>query len=159
MKAYLAITMNDIFFRKLNERAIIPQRYSEGAAGYDICNLNTTVIDPFKQAYLSTGISVRFPPGYYCRIAPRSSISSYRIYIGAGVIDQDSVGEIRILAINHSEMSVTIPANERVAQLIFEKIITPIVYEVRKDPISKSTIFTLVPTKYKQRIERKYKLN
>jgi dUTP pyrophosphatase len=69
-----------------------------------------------------TGIAIRFPPGVYGRIAPRSSLAwRHRLDVGAGVVDPDYTGEIMVLLINNSEDVYIINYGDRVAQLIFER--------------------------------------
>ena len=53
---------------------------------------------------VSTGISIAVPFGYYGRIAPRSGLACKNfIDVGAGVIDCDYRGEVKILLFNFSD--------------------------------------------------------
>lgn len=49
---------------------------------------------------------------------------------GAGVIDADYRGQVKILLFNHSESDFPISEGDRVAQLVLERIYTPEVLEV-----------------------------
>src|SRR5437588_3761461 len=81
-------------------------------------------IPPNERMAVSTGIAIATPPGTYARIAPRSGLAAkYSIDIGAGVIDQDYRGEIKVILINHSKYPYQVRPGDRIAQLILEKIL------------------------------------
>jgi dUTPase len=65
------------------------------------------------------------------RVAPRSGLASkHFIDTGAGVIDADYRGQVKVLLFNHSDANFPIAEGDRVAQLIIERIYTPEVVEV-----------------------------
>lgn len=67
------------------------------------------------------------------RIAPRSGLASkHFIDTGAGVIDADYRGQVKVLLFNHSEKDFEIKEGDRVAQLVLERIYTPDVVEVQE---------------------------
>lgn len=67
------------------------------------------------------------------RIAPRSGLASkHFIDTGAGVIDADYRGQVKVLLFNHAETDFEIKEGDRVAQLIIERIYTPDVVEVQE---------------------------
>src|SRR5437588_6061401 len=83
-----------------------------------------TTIPPNERMAISTGIAIATPPGTYARIAPRSGLAAkHSIEIGAGVIDQDYRGEIKVILINHSKYPYQVRPGDRIAQLILEKIL------------------------------------
>lgn len=49
---------------------------------------------------------------------------------GAGVIDADYRGEVKVLLFNHSDKDFDVKAGDRIAQLVLERIYTPEVMEV-----------------------------
>ena len=49
----------------------------------------------------------------------------HSIDVGAGVIDEDYTGEVKVLLINHSDKEYQIQSGDRIAQLILEEIKTP----------------------------------
>ena len=81
---------------------------------------------------MSTGIKVRLPIGTYGRIAPRSGLSLKGLDIAAGVIDRDYIGEIKVMLVNNSLHDFTVKANDRVAQLIIERMATVNIENVNK---------------------------
>ncbi|KAI1856190.1 uncharacterized protein JN550_013883 [Neoarthrinium moseri] len=65
------------------------------------------------------------------RVAPRSGLASKNfIDTGAGVIDADYRGPVKVLLFNHGEADFKVAEGDRVAQLIIERIYTPEVVEV-----------------------------
>jgi dUTP pyrophosphatase len=65
---------------------------------------------------ISTGLQIVIPIKYYGRIAPRSGLAlNHFIDIGAGVIDQDYRGEVKVLLFNFGEndFKVRIGINSR----------------------------------------------
>ena len=71
------------------------------------------------------------PPGTYVRIAPRSGLAiRYLIDVGAGVVDLDYWGEIKVVFFNHSAKDFAIQGGDLIAQIILERIETPQVKKV-----------------------------
>jgi dUTP pyrophosphatase len=112
---------------KLDENAKIPEYGSEYAAGIDLFSSNTEdIIIPAKNRKLiSTGLYISWDdPKYYMRIAPRSGLSVKNcIDVGAGVIDYDYRGELKILLINNSnDKEFIVSKNMKIAQMIPTKM-------------------------------------
>jgi len=111
---------------KLNyEDSQAPTRGSDEAAGYDLYSYESETVVPKQIKLIDTGISIRVPEGTYGRIAPRSSVSKKGILINAGVIDRDYRGPVKVMVHNLSNNDYVIKKNDRIAQLILEKIKTP----------------------------------
>lgn len=109
----------------LHEDARVPSRKSPQAAGYDITAAEEAQVPPRGRTLVSTGLAVALPDGCYGRIAPRSGTSSkHGIETGAGVIDADYRGEVKVLLYNHSDEAFPVHSGDRIAQLILEKIDT-----------------------------------
>ena len=112
---------------KLDENAKIPEYGSEYAAGIDLFSSNTEdiIIQPKNRKLISTGLYISWEdPNYYMRIAPRSGLSVKNcIDVGAGVIDFDYRGELKILLINNSnEKEFIVSKNMKIAQMIPTKM-------------------------------------
>lgn len=104
--------------------ATVPTKGSATAAGYDIYASQPCVIPAMGQGLVSTDISFTVPVGTYGRIAPRSGLAvKHGIQTGAGVVDRDYTGEVKIVLFNHSKKDFEVSKGDRVAQLILEKII------------------------------------
>ena len=112
--------------RRLSEFATIPVRGSALAAGYDLAAADDCVVPARGRALVSTGLSMACPEGTYGRIAPRSGLAwKNMIDTGAGVIDADYRGEVKVLLFNHEQNDFVVKRGDRVAQFILEKICTP----------------------------------
>lgn len=118
----------------LSPYARVPERQSAGAAGYDLSSAVDVLIASNSWALVSTGLAIAVPPGTYARIAPRSGLSLRGTVVGAGVIDADYRGEVKVLLFNHSSTDLQVKRGDRVAQLVLEVIATPLVSVVEELP-------------------------
>ncbi|TNY19945.1 dUTPase-like protein [Rhodotorula diobovata] len=117
--------------QRLVDSAKLPARGSALAAGYDLAAAEAKVVPAQGKALISTGLAIAVPEGTYGRIAPRSGLASkHMIDTGAGVIDADYRGEVKVLLFNHAKEDFQVNAGDRVAQLILERIVTPEPQEV-----------------------------
>lgn len=67
------------------------------------------------------------------RVAPRSGLASKNfIDTGAGVIDADYRGSLKVLLFNHAETDYEVKEGDRIAQLVLERIYNPEVAEVEE---------------------------
>ena len=109
----------------------MPVRGSVLAAGYDIAASTDTVVPARGKALVKTDLAMAIPEGHYGRIAPRSGLA-WKNFIdtGAGVIDADYRGEVKVMLFNHDENDFAVKRGDRVAQLILEQISTPEVIAV-----------------------------
>ena len=115
----------------LRENAVLPVRGSAGVAGYDLCAANNCIIPSRGKGTVDTRLAVSLPPGTYARIAPRSGLAIRNfIDVGAGVVDSDYRGEIKVILFNHSAEDFAVQAGDQIAQLILERIETPQVKKV-----------------------------
>src|SRR5436305_10103050 len=114
-----------------SETAILPQRQSPGAAGYDLYSPKDILIPVGKQVKINMKIKVIFPNGCYGQITTRSSLATkHGLYIPTGVIDQDYCGEIYVVIGNNGSEDYCIQKGERIAQLILQCIKTPKVVQI-----------------------------
>lgn len=119
--------------KKLHPDAKIPIRGSPLAASYDIFSNEEFTIAPKGKYLFSTGISMAIPSGHYGRVAPRSGLATkHFIDVGAGVIDEDYRGEVKVLLFNFGEDGYLVGKGDRIAQLILERISTPKIEEVEE---------------------------
>jgi dUTP pyrophosphatase len=121
---------NKLIVCKNHDDAIIPKRGSEQAAGYDLYTIDEGRLMPKQTHLFDTGISFTVPEGTYGRIAPRSGLSKKGILVNAGVVDRDYTGPVKVMLHNLSDEMYQVKKNDRIAQLIIEKIATPIIEEV-----------------------------
>lgn len=91
----------------LHPGAVAPSRGSAAAAGYDLAALMAGVVPARGRALLQTGVAIALPSDVYGRIAPRSGLSWKKgLDVGAGVIDADYRGELRVLLFNLTDDDV-----------------------------------------------------
>jgi dUTP pyrophosphatase len=115
----------------LHDGVHLPTRGSGGAVGYDLYSDEDVSIVRGARALISTGVAIVLPVGTYGRVAPRSGLAvKHGINVGAGVIDPDYTGEVKVLLFNHGEGVFEVKKGDRVAQLVIEKCETPEVQEV-----------------------------
>ena len=122
---------NRLLVKLLSPNARKPTRGSSAAAGYDLyCSEENVLIPAGDRRPVDTGIAIAFTNPeirVYARIAPRSGLSVRGLDIGAGVVDPDYRGSVKVLLINNSVDGVPFQINQgdRIAQLILERIETP----------------------------------
>ncbi|GMK54634.1 hypothetical protein CspeluHIS016_0112200 [Cutaneotrichosporon spelunceum] len=109
--------------KRLAPEAIIPTRGSASAAGFDLYASQPTTVPARGKAMVDTDISIALPEGTYGRIAPRSGLAAkHSIDTGAGVIDVDYRGPIKVILFNFSDADFAISTGDRIAQLILEEV-------------------------------------
>jgi len=117
---------NTILVKKLVNDAIIPKRATEGSAGYDLYSYEDGTIDSLSQQMISTKISMNIPEQHCGLIWSRSGLSARSgIETGAGVIDSDYRGEIKVILHNHSDKKFCYKKGMRIAQMLIMPVITP----------------------------------
>lgn len=90
--------------KKLIPQAELPYKGSALAAGYDLSSAEDISVKAHSKQLISTGISMAIPEGYYGWMAPRSGLAAkHFIDVGAGVIDADYRGEVKVLLFNFSD--------------------------------------------------------
>lgn len=120
-----------LLFKKLSDQATIPSRGSNFSVGYDLHSAEQKEIPPRGKAMISTGLQMKLPEGCYGRVAPRSGLAwKHSIDVGAGVIDPDYRGELRVILFNLGDETFQVNKGDRIAQLICEQALIPEVQEV-----------------------------
>lgn len=128
--------MSTLRIKRLSQNAILPVRGSAQAAGYDLASAEYVVVPAHGKAIAKTDLAMVIPEGHYGRIAPRSGFSwKKHTDIGAGVIDSDYRGNVGVVIFNHSDEDILVDKGDRVAQLIIERISTPVVVDVGDDEL------------------------
>lgn len=141
-------------FAKLTEKAFAPTRGSDLAAGCDLKRYVSKVPLKIRQthnnqfisisayeytipardkAVVLTDLAIEVPSGCYGRVAPRSGLAAKNfIDVGAGIIDEDYRGNVGVVLFNHGPEPFHVAPGDRIAQLICERIVYPVLEEVPK---------------------------
>ena len=115
----------------LNEDAKMPFKGSAKAAGFDLCSSLDKTIPARGKQVVETGIKIMLPEGCYGRIAPRSGLAvNHSLDVGAGVVDEDYRGEIKVVMFNLSDSDFEVKKGMRIAQLVCERIFYPSIEKV-----------------------------
>lgn len=112
-----------INIKKLTETAILPERGSAYAAGYDLfADLQETVeIKPHETKMIGTGLAMEIPEGYFGGVFARSGLSAkegLRPANCVGVVDTDYRGEVKVALHNDGEIIREIKPGQKIAQLV-----------------------------------------
>lgn len=121
-------------FKRLpsNPDLALPARASGGAAGYDVRSCEGFRLPPGGVHAACTGLVMELPHGVECQVRPRSGLAArYGITLpnSPGTIDSDYRGELKILMQNLGPEPVEIGRGDRIAQLVFNRCLTPLVEE------------------------------
>jgi dUTP pyrophosphatase len=120
-------------YTKVVPEAYPPTKGSVKAAGYDLKSVYDCTVPARGKALVDTGIKVQLPEGCYGRIAPRSGLAVKNfIDVGAGVVDEDYRGVIKVVLFNHSDSAFEVKSGDRIAQFICERIYYPDLEEVKE---------------------------
>ena len=131
---------------RLSPQARLPVKASAGAAGYDLFASESAVVPAsavrdgrvvIGHALVGTGLAISLPPGHVGRIGARSGLSvKHNIEVGAGWIDPDYRGEVKIEMKNFSDRDFIVEAGMRVAQLFILPCASPVLEEADSLPSS-----------------------
>jgi dUTP pyrophosphatase len=113
--------MEAVFIKRLSEKATLPTRGSQDAAGLDLYSAEEVTIPPNGRMTVRTDIAISPPAGTYGRIASRSGLTrDFGIVTLAGVVDADYRGNIFVLLFNFGKEEFKVKEHDRIAQIIFE---------------------------------------
>lgn len=109
--------------KKSRDDAVIPKYATEFSAGADLyaCIDEPVEIIPGETAFISAGLALEIPEGFFGLVAARSGLASKCGIAPAnkiGVIDSDYRGEVTVALFNHSNEVRQICPGERIAQII-----------------------------------------
>ena len=94
-------------------------RGSSSAAGLDVTSAETVVLLAGESALIRTGLVIAVPEGHVGILKSRSGMSvKFKIEVGAGVIDSDYRGEVRVHLYNHGYDSYKVNKGDRISQLL-----------------------------------------
>ena len=101
----------------------VPAYSHPGDAGADLRSAVNEVVPARGNALVPTGICIALPDGHVGLVWPRSGLAvKHALDCGAGVIDSQYRGEIKVLLFNHSDADYRINKGDRIAQLLVQKV-------------------------------------
>ena len=90
-----------MLFVKMSSKAVTPTRATEHSAGLDFYSPTDYIMPPYSHLQIPAQIRVKIPLGHYRRLASKSGLAMiHQVHVGAGVIDPDYRGEVKVLLIN-----------------------------------------------------------
>ena len=120
-----------ITFKRLDEKAVIPERATPGSAGLDIsaCLDSPVVLEPGDIKMIPTGLAAQIDcDDVALLIYPRSGLSAKHGVTLAncvGVVDSDYRGAWFIPLINNGREPFTVENGMRIAQLVPTRVLFP----------------------------------
>lgn len=112
-------------FKKLTDKAILPERATKGSAGYDISASQSVTIQPGEIKLVPTGLAVQMEQDDVMLLIDRSSNPRKRGIVlsnSVGVIDHDYFpNEFMGMFTNITDQPVMIKAGQRIMQAVFVK--------------------------------------
>ena len=111
---------------RMNETEL-PKYETIGAAGMDVrANIKEPItLAPGAIKLIPIGLKVEIPLGYEIQVRPRSGLAlkhGLGMANSVGTIVSDFRGEIGVISINLSDKPYTIQPQERIAQIILNKV-------------------------------------
>jgi len=114
--------------KTLSENAKLPVYATSGSAGVDLCSAVSLTIDPGKIALVKTNLSLEMPSNIEAQIRSRSGLAIKNgIFVlnAPGTIDSDYRGDVGVILANFGEKSFDVNIGDRIAQMVFAKVIKP----------------------------------
>ena len=100
---------------RLAEESKLPTKKYAGDAGFDLYSTIDVVIEPHTTAIIPTGIAIELPSGFFGWITNKSS---KEYLVGAGIVDNNYRGEIKVRIFNVLNKKIYIKEGDAIAQLI-----------------------------------------
>jgi len=124
-----------IKIKTFSENAKIPSYATAGSAGVDLCSAVAVTIEPGKIALVKTNLSLEMPPNIEGQIRSRSGLAIKNgIFVlnAPGTIDSDYRGDVGVILANFGEKTFEVNIGDRIAQMVFAKVIKPEFVEARE---------------------------
>ena len=131
----------EVRFTRIHADAQAPSRGSEMAAGWDLRTVEQTTVRKGGSVRVQTGLIIAIPSGFEGQVRARSSLAGKGLILpnAPGTIDADYRGELQVLLTWIGEGdSFTIPAGERIAQLVINRVPEVKFVEVSEDELGQT---------------------
>lgn len=118
---------------KIDETGYLPTKAHSSDSCYDLYLAKPLVIEPLQKSVADLKIAIQFPEGYGGQIRPRSSVElNNNILIHNGTIDNEYIGNLKIIVSNYGNVPVQFKRGDRIAQLFIESVLPSKIKEVEK---------------------------
>lgn len=106
---------------------LLPKYETSGSAGMDVrANIEEPIIlGSLERVLVPTGLKIAIPEGYEVQVRPRSGLAikhGITLLNTPGTIDSDYRGELKVIIVNLSKDEYTINPQERIGQLVLNKV-------------------------------------
>ena len=128
----------DVLIKRLDPGLPLPARSHPGDAGVDLVAAAGVDLAPGARAMVPTGIAIALPDGYAAFVHPRSGLAAKHgvtIVNAPGTVDAGYRGEIRVTLLNTDPaQAVSFQRGDRIAQLVIQRVASPVFHEVDSLP-------------------------
>ena len=110
-----------------DEGVTLPKYETSGSAGMDVrANISEPIVlGSLDRVLIPLGLRLEIPEGYEVQVRPRSGLAlkhGIGMVNSIGTIDSDYRGEIGAIIVNLSKEPYTIQPQERIGQLVLNKV-------------------------------------
>ncbi len=129
------IAMKVLIKRLHSDELPLPHYLTPGSAGVDLyAAIESELVIPVGgRVLVPTGLAIAMPTDCEAQIRPRSGLAlKYGLTLlnSPGTIDSDYRGEIKLIVINLGDKAYTLKRGERIAQMVFSRLIQAELEEV-----------------------------
>jgi len=110
---------------KKSQDAKIPSYAHQDDSGADLYASEDCTLEPMKISLIGSGVHLAIPQGYEAQVRPKSGLAlkhGIAFVNSIGTIDAGYRGEIKIIAINLSQVPYEVKKGTKIGQLVFQKI-------------------------------------
>ena len=143
--------MVEIGFKKVHNKARLPEKAHLSDAGFDVYAVEDTVLKPFTPTLVKTGLIPNIPEGYEIQVRPRSGMAlknGVTVWNAPGTVDAGYKGEIGVILLFSPEngslsrliqdgtgvrkelSEFKVHAGDRIAQFVVAPVLPCTVHEV-----------------------------
>ncbi len=123
--------MKTIYFKKVNEKAVIPTYAHPGDAGMDLYSVEDVTIAAGAFGLVRTGLCMELAPKTEAQIRSRSGLALKNgvfVLNSPGTIDEGYRGELGVILANLGKSDFQVHTGDRIAQMVIADlcICTPV---------------------------------
>lgn len=115
--------MVNVKLKYLSDKVSRPEYATRGSIGFDLSAAidSSYTLNAGEKVIIPAGVAVSIPKGYGGFLFSRVGLAARKGIVltnGAGVIDSDYTGEIKVPLMNISDVDYVIKSGDRIAQLV-----------------------------------------